>query len=424
MQKLVVYTFMAGCVLLTISCVAESGKVCFESNSKGDPNQWTHLEFKNNPREFQFMVFADRTGGHRPGVFPQAIEKANALQPEFVMCVGDLIEGYTEDIKEIDRQWDEMDNLLGELEMPFFRVPGNHDITKEVMEGRWRERYGSPFYHFVYGDVLFLCLDTEDPPQADASNSVVPGHLSEAQLEHVKAALENNPDVRWTFIFMHQPLWVSLELGEKNNWDRVEQLLTNRPYTVFAGHWHKYVKYERLGRDYYVLATTGGQNLGPNTGTFDHVVWVTMSQDGPKVVPLALSGILEDNVVTPEAFDLMNNVFSGLKVEVSTDLTPDERARSAHSRVSFQNNSRTDVRIDAYLVVEETLSATPGSFSLTVPSWAKRDVDVVLSADKMKAVSEVGEARVKYTVTFMFPSDKSELRYDRDLILGISQVED
>ena len=55
----------------------------------------TDKPFLDTPDSFQFGVVSDRTGGHRPGVFDQAMDKINLLQPEFVMCVGDLIEGYS-----------------------------------------------------------------------------------------------------------------------------------------------------------------------------------------------------------------------------------------------------------------------------------------------------------------------------------------
>ena len=54
--------------------------------------------------------------------------------------------------------------MLNELEMPFFRTPGNHDIANEVAQEVWRERHGATYYHFVYKNVLFLVLDSEDPP--------------------------------------------------------------------------------------------------------------------------------------------------------------------------------------------------------------------------------------------------------------------
>src|SRR5262245_44676538 len=36
-------------------------------------NPWTSLELNNQPRNFQFAIVTDRTGGHRPGVFADAV---------------------------------------------------------------------------------------------------------------------------------------------------------------------------------------------------------------------------------------------------------------------------------------------------------------------------------------------------------------
>ena len=48
--------------------------------------------------------------------------------------------------------------------MPFLSVPGNHDVGNEVMRELWRERNGRDYYRFVCRDVLFVMLNTEDPP--------------------------------------------------------------------------------------------------------------------------------------------------------------------------------------------------------------------------------------------------------------------
>ena len=94
------------------------------------------------------------------------------LQPEFVMSVGDLIEGYTEDTVELERQWEEFEGFVDQLEMPFFYVPGNHDITNKVMQDLWKEHFGPTHYHFVYKDVLFLCLDSEDQYRGAGRGSI------------------------------------------------------------------------------------------------------------------------------------------------------------------------------------------------------------------------------------------------------------
>ena len=120
------------------------------------PVPWSNLDLNTDEDMFQFAIVTDRTGGTRPGIFMDAVNKLNLMQPEFVMSVGDLIEGYTEDLVELEKQWDEFNGFIDKLKMPFFYVPGNHDITNSVMEKLWLEKFGRSYYHFIYKNVLFL----------------------------------------------------------------------------------------------------------------------------------------------------------------------------------------------------------------------------------------------------------------------------
>src|SRR5262245_8467382 len=70
-------------------------------------NPWTNLRLNNDPADFRFALVSDRTGGHRARIFSQAVEQLNLLQPEFVLCVGDLIEGGTEKIDRLETEWKE-----------------------------------------------------------------------------------------------------------------------------------------------------------------------------------------------------------------------------------------------------------------------------------------------------------------------------
>lgn len=258
-------------------------------DKSGDVHPWTHLNLANKARNFQFAIVADRTGKHRPGVFAEAVDKLNLLKPEFVLSIGDYIEGKIEDNAELDRQWDEFDSLVQKLEMPFFYLPGNHDISNAVMAEKWRQRLGQSYYHFVYRNVLFLCLNTEDPSKRS---------ISDSQLDYFRNVLDSHSHVRWTLVFMHQPVWMAPLL---DNWSKLEDLLADRDYTVFAGHVHTYSKSMRKGRTYHTLSLTGGGGGGPDSAPagvdncqFDHVVWVTMTDQGPAMANLLLEGILDD----------------------------------------------------------------------------------------------------------------------------------
>jgi predicted phosphodiesterase len=271
--------------------VAEEGRIQATSEAK---NPWTGLKVNIQPEQFQFAIVSDRTGGHREKVFSRAVQQINLLQPEFVMSVGDLIEGYTTREEVLNEQWNEFDGYVKNFGMPFFYVPGNHDVTNKLMVEKWAERYGRRFYHFVYKDVLFLCLDSDDPP---GSSSV-----SADQHAYLKKALAENPAPRWTFVFLHKPIWTARDLT-KNGWLEVEKLLAGRNYTVFCGHVHRYQVFQRNGMQYYQLATTGGGSRlrGPEYGEFDQIVWVTMKKDKPVMANVLLEGVLPMDLKLPDS---------------------------------------------------------------------------------------------------------------------------
>lgn len=261
-----------------------------EITVESGPNPWTNLDFNNDPNDFQFAIVTDRTGGARPGVFEDGVRKTNLLQPEFVMSVGDLIQGGIEDRAELDAQWAEFNGFLSEFEMPFFYVAGNHDISNPVMAEVWKEKFGRSYYHFKYKGVLFLCLCSEDGERAN---------ITDEQAAYFKKVLEENTDVRWTLAFLHQPLW----RNEDGPWNKIEPLLEGRKHTVFAGHVHNYSKTVRGdGSRYFTLATTGGSSKlrGDEFGEFDHVMWVTMRDDGPVITNLKLEGMRDENAGVTE----------------------------------------------------------------------------------------------------------------------------
>ncbi|MFY7951910.1 MAG: hypothetical protein ACOVT5_05340, partial [Armatimonadaceae bacterium] len=80
----------------------------FDIDSTAKKNPWTGLTPNWTAEQFQFAVVADRTGGHRRGVFSKAVQQINLMHPEFVMSVGDLIEGAAT-AEANNKQWDEFD---------------------------------------------------------------------------------------------------------------------------------------------------------------------------------------------------------------------------------------------------------------------------------------------------------------------------
>jgi hypothetical protein len=351
--------FLAGVLTLSRSQSAAENRAGADPNAiqteKAEKNPWTSLKLNNDPDQFQFAVVADRTGGHRAKVFSRAVQQVNLLQPQFVMSVGDLIEGYTSNKETLKEEWDEFDTYVKKFEMPFFYVAGNHDLQNKTEVEEWGARYGKRYYQFVYKEVLFLILNCENPP--DGLNTIDP-----EQQAWATKVLEENKNVRWTFVFLHRPIWNGRDL-QKNGWGPVEKSLAGRKYNVFVGHVHSYQVYERNGTEYYQLATTGGGSRmrGTEYGEFDHIAWVTMKKDRPVITQVLLDGVLPGNSKIADSEEKGFNLKKKPTQPVNGKLTVDGKEEASATVTLHQYNATTE----KYSAVADGLTDEKGQFQLT-----------------------------------------------------------
>ena len=310
----------------TLEQAQDASVFSFDEAAFPGAKPWTSEDFRNDPEDFQFAIIGDRTGGANvQGTFALAMAQLNLLQPEFVINVGDIIEGYAEDRAELTAMWEEAEAVVGKLQMPFFYTRGNHDVSFPSGKEMWLERRGPSYYYFVYRDVLFMVLDSEDSPRPEpppeikeatkvykklqvedpdaarqmlaefmSSEAVVAGlgqpvEFPDAQVTWIEETLAANLDVRWTFLFMHEPSWEN----PSESFKVIEGLLQDRDYTFFAGHLH-YYDYDLLyGRDYITMGPAGASWHHVGEGNVDHIMWVTMTDDGPEMGNIALKGLFD-----------------------------------------------------------------------------------------------------------------------------------
>jgi len=321
-----IFSMFIGCNQVKEEPTEKKSAFNYDKTAVSDVKPWTSENFKNNPQHFQFAILGDRTGGANvQGTFGLAMDQLNLLQPEFVINVGDLIEGYTRDKADLHSQWDEAEEMTSKLDMPFFYTTGNHDISYPEAQEVWNERHGVGYYYFIYHDVLFLVLNSEDalrmepPPGMEESiklynrlqtedpkkakemlaefmkdEAVVAGltnpvEFPEEQLNWIMKTLKDNADVRWTFLFMHEPCWEN----PSESFKEIQSLLKDRPFTWFAGHLH-YYDYDNInGREYITMGPTGASFHHDGPGNVDHITWITMTDDGPQIGNIALKGVFD-----------------------------------------------------------------------------------------------------------------------------------
>ena len=116
------------------------------------------LELPKDDEGFVFVVFGDRTGGPAEGiaVLQEAVRDTNLLDPDLVMTVGDLIEGYNgQDLWM--RQMAQYKSVMQGLNCPWFPVAGNHDIywrgadrPENEHESNYEEHFGPLWYDFEH----------------------------------------------------------------------------------------------------------------------------------------------------------------------------------------------------------------------------------------------------------------------------------
>lgn len=312
---------------LAACATGDQARSAFTPDKTSTANPWTGTP-ETGAAPLRFAVIGDNTGLARPGVFDQAMKQIRWLQPDFVLSVGDLIEGYNDDPKIIANQWDAIELSIKNVGCPFIFTPGNHDLDNATTQAAWQSRRGAPYHAFTYKGALFMVLNTEDPPTPMPENfarqfykitelmRVDPqkaeavigayvgqngGHLSEdmgkwlepkfgeTQLDFVKATLERHQRVAWTFVVLHKPAWKV----DNAAFDKIRKMLTGRPHTVFAGHTHYFTHDVFDGHHYINMGMTGGIRHERGPGAMDHTLLVTLAPEGPVFANMRLNALMD-----------------------------------------------------------------------------------------------------------------------------------
>ena len=321
------------------------------------------LSLPDEDDAFVFAVFGDRTGGDPVGieVLRQAVSDTNLFEPDLVMTVGDLVQGYnTRPFWML--QMGEFKSVMNDLSMPWFPVAGNHDIywrgpdrPAREHEGDYEAHFAPLWYAFDHKGCRFIVLYTDEGnPKTDKRSFGDPAsqRMSEGQFDWLKETLASAGDKRHVFVFMHHPRWRGGGYGD--DWSKVHDVLVEagNVTAVFAGHVHR-LQHDGLidGIEYLSLATVGGHLRTdlPAGGWLDHVILVTVRDDHATMATVPVGGVMNPRAFTPEHLARVQ-ALRGTAPRVSSTLTcRDGRPVLEVIEISLVNPTTVPVQVDLHL---------------------------------------------------------------------------
>ena len=144
--------------------------------------------------------------------------------------------------------YDRYNSIVAQIGIPFYNVPGNHDMNFDAEDDRYsletfKRHYGPVYYAFEYGKVSFIVLDTvEWLGKSESGRDHYQGKIGEQQMQWVKNYLRYIPPERLIVFGMHIPFYFAGNAGKHVNVvDRNDlyALVKDRPHLLaLAGHLH------------------------------------------------------------------------------------------------------------------------------------------------------------------------------------------
>jgi 3',5'-cyclic-AMP phosphodiesterase len=206
------------------------------------------------PNDFHFVILGDRTGNAQPGIYERIWSELGELHPDFVINVGDTIQGGQD--ATAASEWRALRPLWDRYRYPMYFTPGNHDIWSAASRAVYEQQTGHPaFYSFNYQNAHFIVLDNAEDPDFS-------GGPNDGQMQFLARDLAQNRDRDPKFVFFHKPFWLIPVKFQSGQFPFHQLIQKFGVRYVVSGHGHQYVRAVQDGVTYLEAPSSGGKLKG------------------------------------------------------------------------------------------------------------------------------------------------------------------
>lgn len=217
-----------------------------------------------------FVVLGHLRGDRDRGLshlLDELLVEVREIDPAFAVLTGDLIwgdpNGELDDKSVVAEEFDRLDAALAALEIPLYRVPGNHDVSDAGTLDLFVERYGELPRTVDIGGLRLIFLNTAWHPDAGPVSTTRGFNLGRSQLELLSESLADPAEYDHAFVFMHHILFWQ-EPHEPWFQEAHPLLVSGGVGHVFTGDYgpEKFSYLERDGVEYYQSGIAPNPALG------------------------------------------------------------------------------------------------------------------------------------------------------------------
>jgi predicted phosphodiesterase len=328
------------------------------------------LQAQSKDAAIHFAIIGDRTNTAAPGIYEEIVDEIEKLCPDFVVTVGDQIEGYTNDTVILNKQWQEYKNIVKTFTRPLYYTPGNHDITFDGMLDNYKKNTGAPYYSFNEKGLHFIVLDNSRWEKGE--------NLPKEQIDWLINDLIQNSRAAYTFVLYHKPFWY--DAIARGTADTLHSIFKKYGVdAVFSGHFHSYFSGKYDGIYYTGVGSSGGSSDTGPTGVKYHFTWVTVDKNGLTIAPIKYGSVRSWDDMTVQEMHIINKNQRDAVVISPIYLDNRLNIKSNNIDVTIKNLS-ADYAIDDTLCWEmpSGWTITPSQNQVKIPSGGEQKISFVV----------------------------------------------